>query len=117
MTKTRLLGQQEKEAKDAERQQENLGLGGRRKAGLLKRGVDRYWRSYGEGTVRTGVAGVQLVGSCVRVRVRVTVTFTVMVMVSKFLNADPGIELVRVRVRISVRVTARRMSVGIGAAL
>ena len=44
MTRTRLLGQQERGAREAERELKNLGIRGGRKAGPLRRGDSGYWR-------------------------------------------------------------------------
>ena len=43
MTKTRLLGQQKRGAKEAEREREKLGLQGGRKARPLTKGDNGYW--------------------------------------------------------------------------
>ena len=47
MTRTRLLGWQERGAKEAEREREKLGLRGGRKAGAPRRGDTRYCRGCG----------------------------------------------------------------------
>ena len=50
-------------AREAEREQEKLGLRGGRKAGPLRRGNSGYWRGCRRGTAGTAGTGVQLWGA------------------------------------------------------